>query len=213
MPLDDEPWLSQLTHAFVLTHLPIAYSAIPFVGTLPQVTGRTGHNEIAERNHVTRELMRLRGFGTKYAQPRPDELQEGVTLSNDAYNQYLTYINRTPDPITGLTLSEELFQMMNSDNYLNQDPDRIGDEYLGSARQNLLEPIFLKFKQRGKWLFFNDPGNVHALEVLEKRAEELKVKGDRDFSVKFGVPQTPRKDIKAGSKKRVSATEYIQSVQ
>jgi len=213
MPLDDEPWLSQLTHAFVLTHLPIAYSAIPVVGALPQVTGRTGHNEIAERNHVTRELMRLRGFGTKYAQPRPDELQEGVTLSNDAYNQYLTYINRTPDPVTGLTLSEELFQMMNSDNYLNQDPDRIGDEYLGSARQNLLEPIFLKFKQRGKWLFFNDPGNVHALEVLEKRAEELKVKGDRDFSVKFGVPQTPRKDIKAGTKKRVSATEYIQSVQ
>ena len=213
MPLDDEPWLSQLTHAFVLTHLPIAYSAIPVVGALPQVTGRTGHNEIAERNYVTRELMRLRGFGTKYAQPRPDELQEGVTLSNDAYNQYLTYINRTPDPITGLTLSEELFQMMNSDNYLNQDPDRIGDEYLGSARQKLLEPIFLKFKQRGKWLFFNDPGNVHALEVLEKRAEELKVKGDRDFSVKFGVPQTPRKDIKAGTKKRVSATEYIQSVQ
>ena len=66
MPLDDEPWLQRLTSAFVLTHLPIAYSAIPVVGALPEVTGRTGHEEIVKNDYVTAELMRLRGFGTRY---------------------------------------------------------------------------------------------------------------------------------------------------
>ena len=62
MPLDDEPWRQRLTSAFVLTHLPIAYSAIPVVGALPEVTGRTGHEEIIKNDYVTAELMRLRGF-------------------------------------------------------------------------------------------------------------------------------------------------------
>ena len=81
MPLDDEPWLTRLTGAFVLTHLPIPLSTIPLVGSLPGVVGRKGYSEQGKRDYVMRELMRLRGFGSSFLAPSPDDLQNGVTLS------------------------------------------------------------------------------------------------------------------------------------
>ena len=77
----------------------------------------------------------------------------------------------------------------------------------------MLRPIFAKFRKNAKWLFINDPNNPYVLEVLPTRATQVLKELDRDFAVKFGSKQAEAGEIKAGTKKRVSATEYIQSVQ
>jgi hypothetical protein len=112
-----------------------------------------------------------------------------------------------------MTLSQELFKIMNSKKYQNQPREAEGDELTRSARAEMLRPVFSKFRKNAKWLFINDPNNPYVLEVLPTRATQVLKELDRDFAVKFGSKQTPPGDIKAGSKKRVSATEYIQSVQ
>ena len=213
MPLDDEPWLQRLTSAFVLTHLPIAYSAIPVVGALPEVTGRTGHEEIVKNDYVTAELMRLRGFGTRYVPPSPADIQPGTKLTTEGYDQYLKYLSQYPDPTSNMTLSQELFRVMNSNAYLKQPPEVEGDELTRSARAEMLQPIFNKFRKNAKWLFINDPENPYVLEVLPTKATQVLKELDKDFAVKFGAKQSDPSKIKAGTKKRVSATEYIQSVQ
>ena len=213
LPLDDEPWLHRLTSAFTLTHAPIAYSAIPFVGALPKVTGRTGHEITAQQDYVMNELMRLRGFGTRYAPPSPEDIQAGTKLTTEGYDQYLKYLSQSPDPLSKMTLSQELFKIMNSKKYQNQPLEAEGDELTRSARAEMLRPVFAKFRKNAKWLFINDPNNPYVLEVLPTRATQVLKELDRDFAVKFGSKQTPPGEIQAGSKKRVSATEYIQSVQ
>tara|TARA_R100001463_G_scaffold22486_3_gene54005 strand:+ start:4771 stop:11187 length:6417 start_codon:yes stop_codon:yes gene_type:complete len=215
MPLDDEPWLTRLTASFVLTHLPMVYSPIPIVGALPGVTGRTGHEVIHpdhnEKEYVMQELMRLRGFGAQFTPPSADDIQAGVTLSTEAYDQYITYLSQTPDPDTGMTLSQELFQIMISDTYQKQDPDQPGDGTVRSVRATMLDPVFDKFRKRAKWLFINDPENPYVLEVLQERTTQKLKKADVDFSMKYGVKQD--KNIKAGTERRVNAREYIESVQ
>ena len=208
MPLDDEPWLTRLTGAFVLTHLPIPLSTIPLVGSLPGVVGRKGYSEQGKRDYVMRELMRLRGFGSSFLAPSPDDLQNGVTLSAGAYDQYLQYIALTPDSITGMPLWQALFEIMSSEKYQNFDPDQEGDQYVMSPRTALLTPVIRKYKANGRTLFLRSSDNPYVLEVLEERARQEKRKAILEGSVYYG---TPMEDVReGGTRRRVSATEYTQ---
>lgn len=218
--LQDEPWLSRLTSGFFLTHLPIAYSFIPVVGALPQVVGRTGQEETisledsqGRKDHVVAELMRLRGFGSSFPAPSAGDVQKNVTLSAPAYDQYLKYLTMTghPDYQDG-TLWQALFNVMNSENYLNQPPDVELSEGEETPRTKLILPVWRAYLTRAKWLFKNDPTNEHVLEVLQEDRRQTISDIDTGSHLLFNVPK--KEAIKkVGSTKRVSATEYIQSVQ
>lgn len=210
MPFDEEPWLTQLTSAFVLTSLPMIYAFTPVLGSMPQVVGRTGQEMSAKRNYVMHELMRLRGYGSSFLAPGPDDLQRGVTLSAGAYEQYIFYIAQTPHPDTGLTLWEALFREMNTKTYKAIKPDQFGDEYVSSPRTEILTKIMTEYKRLGKGHFMNDPKNPYILEVLEERARQNAETNARDQAIMFGVNQDG--DQTTGSTRAVSATEYTQQL-
>ena len=152
--------------------------------------------------------MRLRGFGSSFLAPSPDDLQNGVTLSAGAYDQYLQYIALTPDSITGMPLWQALFEIMSSEKYQNFDPDQEGDQYVMSPRTALLTPVIRKYKANGRTLFLRSSDNPYVLEVLEERARQEKRKAILEGSVYYG---TPMEDVReGGTRRRVSATEYTQ---
>ena len=210
MPFDEEPWLTQLTSAFVLTSLPMVYSFVPVLGSMPQVVGRKGQELTAKKNYVMHELMRLRGYGSAFLAPGPDDLQRGVTLSAPAYEQYIFYIAQTPHPVTGLTLWEALFREMNSKPYQRIPPDQFGDQYVSSARTERVTAIITQYRKMGKELFLKDPNNPYILEILEERARQNVQEAERDRAIMFGIP--PEQIKEGGSTKPVSATEYTQQL-
>ena len=136
-----------------------------------------------------------------------------MTLSAPAYDQYLKYLTMTghPDYQDG-TLWQALFNVMNSENYLNQPPDVELSEGEETPRTKLILPVWRAYLTRAKWLFKNDPTNEHVLEVLQEDRRQTISDIDTGSHLLFNVPK--KEAIKkVGSTKRVSATEYIQSVQ
>ena len=210
MPFDEEPWFTQLTSAFVLTSLPMIYAFTPVLGSMPQVVGRKGHELTAKKNYVMHELMRLRGYGSSFLPPGPDDLQRGVTLSAAAYEQYIFYIAQTPHPDTGLTLWEALFREMNTKTYKAIKPDQFGDQYVSSPRTEILTKIITEYKRLGKSYFMTDPKNPYILEVLEERARQNAETNARDQAIMFGVDQDGNQTT--GSTRSVTATEYTQQL-
>jgi hypothetical protein len=207
LPTEEEPMLVQLTSGFVLTALPAPISAIPLVGAHPDVVGRKGRKDIGKKDYVMNELMRIHGFGARFIAPSPTDLQQGVTLSAPAYEQYLRYIADTPDPRTGRKLYEELYRIMATPTYQRQVPDARGDSNQPSPRMALLQPVFEHYRKQGRFMFLNDKNNPYILEVLELRHQQNKGDAIRDRMLQTGE-QIPVEQVK-GSSDKVSPSEYV----
>jgi len=218
LDLERHPWLTQLTASFVLSSAPAAYSWVPVLGSLPASQGKLGEEQYADaelgeeqkgkKDFVVRELMRLRGFGSQLRPPTNKDIQSGVTLSTDAYNQYLRYISQTPDPVTGKVLWEELFTLFTSERYKNAGVDSF-DKQVRSPRASLMNPIWTRFKRNAIFRFLNDPNNPFVIEVLQERARQQELENNNAMINTF-PGYTPKEVGDGGYTRTVSPSEYEQ---
>lgn len=177
LPMDDAPWLSQLTSAYFGT----IKGAVSNFGI-----GATGHAfdprlEIQKKKGkatyeykaaiVNDELIKLNRAGDIFEPPRPtDFMLNNVRLSPPAFRQYKEYIYTLPHPkYGGLTLTEALYQRITSKDYQAQDykvhPTSGKDPLEGFDRSDEIQEIINDYKHNAKQEFRTNPNNPYRMEI------------------------------------------------
>lgn len=188
MPMDDAPWLERLTAATVIS----------------QTIGAIAPRRKQGTGYVMDELLRLSGYGSTFAPPKPTEFGD-VRLSAQAYDKYLEYIAAVPDAdyvdaegrqvkakYPGLTQLQALERLMSSEQYQNFPPDAVREK-VQSTRTAAVSQVFTHFRQRGKALFLTDPSNPYRVEVqgpLQEIDAQKKVNEARLMGIQ--APDAPR---------------------
>ena len=177
LPMDDAPWLSQLSSAYFGT----IKGAISNFGI-----GATGHTfdprlETQKQKGtatyeykaaiVNDELIKLNRAGDLFEPPRPtDFMIKGVRLSPPAFRQYKEYIYSLPHPkYGGLTLTEALYQRITSKDYQAQEytvhPTNGADPLEGFVRSDEIQEIINDYKHNAKEEFRTSPNNPYRMEI------------------------------------------------
>ena len=177
LPMDDAPWLSQLTAAYfgtikgAVSNFGIGATGQEFDPRL-EIQKKKGTETYEYKAAIVNdELIKLNRAGDVFEPPRPTDFNiKGVRLSPPAFRQYKKYIYSLPHPkYGGLTLTEALYQRISSKDYQAQDykvhPIDGTDPLEGFDRSDEIQEIINDYKTQAKQVFKTDGQNPYRMEI------------------------------------------------
>jgi len=177
LPMDDAPWLSQLSSAYfgtikgAISNFGIGATGHTFDPRLETQKQKGTETYEYKAAIVNDELIKLNRAGDLFEPPRPtDFMIKGVRLSPPAFRQYKEYIYSLPHPkYGGLTLTEALYQRITSKDYQAQEytvhPTNGADPLEGFVRSDEIQEIINDYKHNAKEEFRTSPNNPYRMEI------------------------------------------------
>ena len=185
LPLDDAPWLARLSSAYFGT-IKGAVSEYGLGAISQDFDPRLDFQKVQKIGTyeykaaiVNDELIKLSRSGSVFAPPRPTDFGiKDVRLSPPAFRQYKEYIYSLPHSgYGGMTLTEALYQKINSKSYKKLDyiihPDSSNrqdiegaDPLQGFVREDEILEIINDYTTQARKEFINNPNNKYRMEIL-----------------------------------------------